>query len=158
MNTNEHDSDPRAALRQKLVAVLLGEAGPEEAAEVERALASDPELAAERERLEATIGLVAGLRGSEGSEHLSPAAASRLADAAAQRHPFRQAQGGPAAPRPWYASPIFRMAAMIAVLVGAFAAWRAGQPQQPAPELQASAERRVGTRGATGGDAGEGHG
>jgi Ca-activated chloride channel family protein len=157
MNTNEHESDPRASLRQKLVAVLLGEAGAEESAEVERALAADPQLAAERARLAATIGLVQSLQGADAGEHLSPAAAERLADAAAQRatgprplagpQPFVRPEG---ARRAWHASPVFRLAAMFALLLGSFAMWRSAEgtadkskrgANLPASALQASLEK-----------------
>ncbi len=158
MNTNEHESDPRASLRQKLVAVLLGEAGAEETAEVERALAADPELGAERARLAAAIGLVQGLKGADAGAQLSPEASERLADAAAQRASGPRPLAGPqtlvrpeGARRAWYASPVFRMAASFALLAGAFAAWRAseGTSEQskakhqvlPASELRASLEK-----------------
>ena len=58
MQNNEHTPDEASRISQLLVASLLGEASPEETAEVERALAASPELRQERERLEATIGLV----------------------------------------------------------------------------------------------------
>jgi Mg-chelatase subunit ChlD len=157
MNTNEHESDPRAGLRQKLVAVLLGEAGAEEIAEVERALAADPELGAERARLAATIGLIQSLKGADAGAQLSPAASERLADAAAQRAAGPRPLAGPqslvrpqGARRAWYASPVFRAAASFALIAGAFAAWRASEGTSesskskrrlPASELQASLEK-----------------
>lgn len=128
MNTNEHESDPRAGLRQKLVAVLLGEASAEETAEVERALAADPELAAERSRLTATIGLVQTLQGADAGAHLSPAATERLTDAAAQRATGPRPLAGPQpARRAWSTSPVFRIAALFALVVGSFAIWRAAE-------------------------------
>ncbi|MBJ02128.1 MAG: hypothetical protein CMK00_04565 [Planctomycetes bacterium] len=54
-------------IHQLLIAVLLGEATPAEVAEVTTALAESAELRAERERLEATIGLVTEHLGSEPS-------------------------------------------------------------------------------------------
>ena len=47
-----------AEREQRLTALLLGELPPTEAEEVRRALAADPELAREHERLRHTIELV----------------------------------------------------------------------------------------------------
>ena len=44
MTYNEDNLDPRARMTRLLVASLLGEAGPAETAEVERALAAEPHL------------------------------------------------------------------------------------------------------------------
>ncbi|HUG36371.1 MAG TPA: hypothetical protein VML54_05440, partial [Candidatus Limnocylindrales bacterium] len=84
-----------------LCAVLLGEASEAERAEVERALEASPELCAERERIAATIALVGGALKEGAGDSLRPEATAALTAAAGRRR----------APRRWYASPAFRLAA-----------------------------------------------
>ncbi len=126
MNIEENDQNPKARIGQLLVAVLLGEASAAEAAEVEAALQASPELRAERERLEATIGLVRGLKDGGGPQRLSPESAAALAQAAERMNPFARArETGPSASRPWYSTSAFRIAASAALILGALASWRA---------------------------------
>ena len=80
----KHDpTDPqmnRDPLHEDLCAYLLGEAEPEVSARIEVALAADPELAAERDRLAQVLGLVQG--SLTGEERLSDAALASLLEAA----------------------------------------------------------------------------
>lgn len=142
MQNNEHEQP--SDISRMLVATLLGEASPEEAAKVERALAASPELRAERDRLQATIGLVQGLDDGAAREHLSPAAAARLA-AAADAHAASGAVGGSVLPfqrterasfGSWTRSPTMRLAASFALLIGALAAWKLGTGGPMAPAGQ----------------------
>lgn len=89
-------------LHEQLCAYVLGEASPEERAEVERALEQDPALREERARLEATIGIVRGALGHE--ESLAP---GTVEDVLARAR---------AARRPWHARPAVRIAAGIVAL------------------------------------------
>jgi Ca-activated chloride channel family protein len=88
-------------LHEKLCAFILGEASEEVRAEVEKALEASAELRAERERIEATIGLVQTAMAS-GEALPTDAASEILADARALRK------------RPWYALPSVRIAAGVA--------------------------------------------
>jgi len=88
-------------LHEKLCAFILGEASEEVRAEVEKALEASAELRAERERIEATIGLVQTAMAS-GEALPTDAASEILADARALRR------------RPWYALPSVRIAAGVA--------------------------------------------
>ncbi|HVS09362.1 MAG TPA: von Willebrand factor type A domain-containing protein, partial [Planctomycetota bacterium] len=96
-----------------------------ERAALEAEIAADPALAAERERLAATIGLVSSLAADVPAERLSPEAAARLASAAAGGG--RMLAGPGSSGRVWYASPVFRAAAGFALVLGAFALWRGSQ-------------------------------
>ncbi|MCK6447253.1 MAG: von Willebrand factor type A domain-containing protein [Planctomycetes bacterium] len=118
MNADTNDFEGRAIpnegdrLHQLLCAVVLGEASDEERAEVERALATSPELRAEKQRLEATIGLFQGAL-TDG-ERLAPIAERELEQALARRRR-----------RPWHAHPGFRIAASFVVFGSAgWIAWR----------------------------------
>ena len=95
-----------------LCAWILGETSEEEAREVQAALEASPELRAERERLEGTIGLMRDAYSGE----------ARLSDGA-MAHLLRQAGGGaaPAIRRPgpgWVHSPFLRAAAAVIAVAG----------------------------------------
>lgn len=102
--------DPRS--HENLCAYLLGELEGEERQRLEAELASSEELAAERDRLAATIHLVQGTLGApEAAESLPDDVKGLLHRAAESRRPA-----------PWYAlsSPTMRVAASLAVLVGGY--------------------------------------
>lgn len=122
---DETNHDPRAQLRQRLVADLLGESDAAEHAALEAQIAADPTLAAERERLAATIGLVSELAADVPAERLSPEAAERLRSAA--EGGGRVLAGPGSGGRAWYASPVLRAAAGLMLVLGAFALWRGSQ-------------------------------
>ncbi len=115
MNTNHQEHDERGEaqrLHELLCATILGEASDEERAEVERALEASSDLRAERDRLQATIGLVTSSLNVDGQ--LSPSAANELRSALAKRQR-----------RVWYRTPAFRMAASVLLIPLAWVAWRA---------------------------------
>jgi Ca-activated chloride channel homolog len=97
-------------LHELLCAYALGEADAAQKIEVERALASSPELRAELEKIEDTIGLVRATLGE--SEQMSPEAEKALMHAV-NPEPTR---------RSWYSSGWMRMAASFLV-IGGGAAW-----------------------------------
>jgi Ca-activated chloride channel family protein len=114
---NEHDatdagrdamSETQITLHEKLCAYILGEANDDERAEVERALTMSAELRAERESLEATIGLVRNSMSK--SETLSPEATAGVLSRATVKKS-----------RPWYFSMPMRIAAGIVALTIAYA-------------------------------------
>ena len=108
-------------LHQMLCAYVLGEADAAERSEIERALARDPALCEERDRLAATIGLVQNSLGKD--ETLSYRATSEVTRAAAM-----QMSGPTPAPRsiPWHQSTALRAAASIVAVVGAsYLGWQA---------------------------------
>ena len=111
MSTNERDP-----LHEKLCAWILGEATPDEAREVEAALAASADLREERARLEATIGAVRGAFAAP--ESLSGEALERLLAAAStgtgERHALRAVP--PARPRTLGVA--LRAAAAVTVLLG----------------------------------------
>jgi len=124
MNTNEHDgtNEPseEGRVHTMLCAYVLGEASGDERAEVEQLLEGSAELRAERERLEATIGLV---RTSLGGEDALPAAsASLLTEALAAQQKQR-----------WYRLPAVRLAAAAGVLGLVWVGWQASTREQVAP-------------------------
>ena len=55
---NPSPSNPREPMEVRIVAFLLGEASPFEAAEIQAAMAGDPQLAAFHDQMKRTIGLV----------------------------------------------------------------------------------------------------
>jgi Ca-activated chloride channel family protein len=88
MNTDENFRAP--TMRERMCAALLGEAGPDERAALEREVAADPVLAAEWRRLEATVGLV---RASYAGEAGLPDAVHAELARAARRGRFRLLRG-----------------------------------------------------------------
>jgi len=110
---SEFERDP---LHEKLCAWILGETTPDEAREVEAALARSAELREERARLEATIGAVRGAFAAP--ESLSQDALSTLLSAAASgaggQHRLRAVP--PARPRSL--SMALRAAAAVTALLG----------------------------------------
>jgi Ca-activated chloride channel family protein len=120
--------DPR---HERLCALVLGELSPEEARALEAELAADPELLAEKERIEATLELVA--TSFEGTDAL-PEEALRVLERAASP----SGAGHAAAPsRPWYARPALQLAAGLAALatgvIGGRALWAPPAPESAAP-------------------------
>ena len=97
-------------MHELLCAYALGEADAAQKIEVERALASSPELRAELEKIEDTIGLVRATLGE--TERMSPEAEKALMHAV-NPEPTRKT---------WYSSGWMRMAASFLV-IGGGAAW-----------------------------------
>ena len=141
----ESDSAPKneeERLRQLLCAALLGEASAAEQSEVERALSGDPQLRAERARLEATIGLVRSTLGS--GELRAPHMAGRIealarakAQAALVSPPASQAASN--ARRGWWTTGAFRVAAGAAVILGAYGLVRRMSPNFVRPASSTAA-------------------
>ena len=123
-------------LHEKLCAYILGEASDETRAEVEAALAERPELRAERERIEQTIGLVQATM--SGSEELPPSTAREIL-----------AEAGPRRRRPWYAQTSFRMAAGLAgaALVGVIGFRAMAERPTESPLASASGKSRANESG-----------
>jgi Ca-activated chloride channel family protein len=123
---DEQRPDPRAQAIQRIVADLLGESDAALREQIAADLAADPSLAAERARLQATIGLVRESMAADARpETLSPEAAARLEAAAARAKPVLPGPGSTR--RPWHAAPVFRAAAGFAFVLGAFALWQGSQ-------------------------------
>ncbi len=118
---SDHQISEQDRLNQLLCAYVLGEADAAERAEIEGALARDPALREERDRIAATVGLVKDAMGKD--ETLSYRATSEVTRAAAE-----MIAGPVPARRPvaWYQSSSLRAAASIVALVGgSFLGWRA---------------------------------
>lgn len=115
-------------VHELLCAYVFGELEGAERTEIETELAKSPELRAEREKLEATIGLVQNAMGEE-PEGLSTSAMGSVL-AAAGRSATPSASKG----RPWYSTTAFRLAASLAVVgsVG-FVLVRSYAPEEQAP-------------------------
>ena len=113
---HKHDdirpSGERDERHELLCAYVLGEASAEERERIEAELAADPELRAERERLESTIGLVKAF--GEPAPELSESARQAV-HAAGEDGPGL----APILTLPWYRKPAFRVAALALVAVGA---------------------------------------
>lgn len=111
-------------LSQLLCAYVLGEADAQERAEIEAALANDPALREERDRLAATVGLVKSSLGKD--ETLSYQATAEVARAAADMRPKAIADHrAPGSAAAWYRSSTLRAAASIAAVVGVgYLGWR----------------------------------
>jgi len=83
--TPEFPTDPRQALEVSLTAWLLGELPPDQAEFLQKAIAQDPELARQHERLKQTIGLVRQVTVAPAGQ--SPAKQAEQASAAASAQP-----------------------------------------------------------------------
>lgn len=113
---NEMELNAEQRLQALVCAYVLGEASDAERAEVEGALARSPELRELKARFEATAPLVAGALKERAGEALSPDSKGAL-DAAIARHA-----------RPtFFAQPIVRLAAGVAVAAGAWALYQNSQ-------------------------------
>jgi len=126
-------SEAQITLHEKLCAYILGEANDDERAEVERALTLSAELRAEREQLEATIGLVRNSMSN--GETLSPEATTDVLSRANAKRP-----------RPWYLSVPMRIAAGIAAITIAYAVYESQSDRPMAErvaELGSSSSRRT---------------
>ena len=129
MSADEKRNSEEQALHELLCAYVLGEASDEERAKVEAALEASSELRAERERIEATIGLVqtafpAATAGDEG-DVLAQGTAERLLE---QARSGAGSAGGNVIQGPWQRlsrSPMLKMVAAILVMTGAYASYRA---------------------------------
>jgi Ca-activated chloride channel family protein len=124
MNTNEqheheHEPSEESRVHTMLCAYVLGEATDDERAEVEQLLAGSEELRAERDRLQATIGLVQTTMAGAGGGDALPAEASNVLTAALAA---KQTQR-------WYRRPVVRMAAAAGVLGLAFVGWRVSRTE-----------------------------
>jgi Ca-activated chloride channel family protein len=130
--TNEHEDaamdEREATLHEKLCAYVLGEASESERAEIERALAESAELRAEREKLEATIGLVR--ESMTRGEALSPEATADVLSAAGVKRA-----------RPWYFSTPIGIAAGIVAVTLVYAAYQSHDDRVPAARM-AQVDRR----------------
>ena len=94
--------------RALLCAYVLGELEAGERVEVEARLAASAELRAEKERLEATLGLVTEALAAGANEELPPSASATIQGSAIARRASRR----------WYASSWVRVAAAAVLLVG----------------------------------------
>ncbi len=135
---SDHQISEQDRLNQLLCAYVLGEADAAERAQIEGALARDPALREERDRIAATVGLVKDAMGKD--ETLSYRATSEVTRAAAE-----MIAGPVPARRPvaWYQSSSLRAAASIVAVVGvSFIGWRAFVASQDARSsvLTASAQ------------------
>ncbi|MBK7878492.1 MAG: von Willebrand factor type A domain-containing protein [Planctomycetes bacterium] len=117
-------------MHELLCAYVLGEATADERAEVERALSSSPELAREKERIEATIGLVQGAMGK--NETLSDA----------RREEVLRAVVPPSA-RPWWKETWVRAAAGILFVSFALGGWSVYEQRQRAEECAVAQRERT---------------
>jgi hypothetical protein len=149
--TNEHEAsnerrdETEITLHEKLCAYILGEANDDERAEVERALATSSELRAEREKLEATIGLVR--ESMSDGDVLSPEATAEVISAAST-----QSTAAPrTSSRPWYFPMPMRIAAGIAALTLAYAVL-SQHSTRPEGERVAQLTERALHQGALGAD------
>lgn len=113
---NEMELNAEQRLQALVCAYVLGEASDAERAEVEGALARSPELRELKARFEATAPLVAGALKERAGEALSPDSKGALDAAVARRA------------RPtFFAQPIVRLAAGVAVAAGAWALYQNSQ-------------------------------
>ena len=104
MSDNDELRNEREDSHELLCAFVLGELEDDDRQRVERALVGSKELRAERERIEATIGLVRGAY--SGAQALPPEVIVSLENTE------------PAARPTWHASPNLRAAAALLVIVG----------------------------------------
>jgi Ca-activated chloride channel family protein len=137
---DEEPNDPRAHAVRRIVADLLGEADAAEREQLAADLAADPSLAAERARLEATLGLVRDYAADADAQTLSPEAAARLRRAA--EGSTRVLAGPGSTGRAWYATPLFRAAAGFALALGAFTIWQASRSHMLPAEYVATADAK----------------
>lgn len=108
------DGAQRDHQHELLCKLVFGEASDAERAEIEEALAASEHLREQRAELEATVQLVAGVRGSatsSGSETLSADRHAAILEAAT---PPGKILGGEA----WFRRPAVRVAAAVTLLVG----------------------------------------
>ena len=108
------DGAQRDHQHELLCKLVFGEASDAERAEIEGALAASEHLREQRAELEATVQLVAGVRGSatsSGSETLSADRHAAILEAAT---PPSRILGGEA----WFRRPAARVAAAVTLLVG----------------------------------------
>src|SRR5437899_1850148 len=78
--TPESPIDPRQALEASLTALILGELPADQAEFLQRALAQDPELSQQYERLKRTIELVRETEATPASEPIAKPAPLKLSD------------------------------------------------------------------------------
>ncbi|MEO0649197.1 MAG: von Willebrand factor type A domain-containing protein [Planctomycetota bacterium] len=122
MNDSHHipDDAQRDELHELLCAYLLGEASEAEIERVQAALSTDPELRAERDRLEAAMALVRQHGGAVSSASEEEARVERIA--AAARGASSASTAGPSTSPPGNVFPFARMAKFAAGFVGLAAA------------------------------------
>ncbi len=114
------EMSPGSERHERLCAFVFGELQGAERAAFEAELARDPELAAERERLEATVKLVKHALPEEKLPDSIRATLSRAAARGPARRRFVFLRGGALGRQP-----IVRVAAAVLVLLGGVFAWRA---------------------------------
>lgn len=109
---NEHDENnlPHDERHERLCAYAFGELEGEERSAFEAELSGDPQLKAELERLQATIGLVSSHGG--GALALSEGAAAQLAEKVQASKP------APVIQLAWYQRPWLKVAAALVVIGG----------------------------------------
>lgn len=125
-------------MHELLCAYVLGEATADERAEVERALASSPELALEKQRIEATIGLVQ-----------SAITEDETLSAARREEVLRAAVPPRALPRAWWREGWVRAAAGILFVSFALGGWSIYEQNRRAREcdvarVDGASDRRAG--------------
>ncbi len=114
---NENDPSPQDNLHERLCAYVLGEGTPEERMAIEREMSQSPQLRAQCDTIERTIGLVKNAMA--GSETLSPEAAETVVSAASASRPAR--------PAAMQSVPWLRIAAGIGAVALGFAIVRSSQ-------------------------------
>ncbi len=120
-----HDKSERELLQEKLCAYVFGELEDTERAAFEDELAASPELSAEKERLEATIGLVRTAYTTEDASSAGNDLAQRIVAAASDRRDedvrAREHRGGFLLLR---GGPFVRAAAAVVLLFGGVVLWK----------------------------------
>lgn len=108
------DGAQRDHQHELLCKLVFGEASDAERAEIEEALAASEHLREQRAELEATVQLVAGVRGSATSSASETLSADRHAAILEAATPPGKTLGGEA----WFRRPAARVAAAVTLLVG----------------------------------------
>ena len=108
------DGAQRDHQHELLCKLVFGEASDAERAEIEEALAASEHLREQRAELEATVQLVAGVRGSATSSASETLSADRHAAILEAATPPGKILGGEA----WFRRPAARVAAAVTLLVG----------------------------------------
>jgi Ca-activated chloride channel family protein len=122
----ELELNAQQRMQALVCAYVLGEVDEAERAEVEAALAKSPELRAEEARFEATVGVVSNVLKERAGEVLSPHSTAQLDSAVVDLGLARRARPS------FFSSPLVRIAAGVAVVLGGYAVYReASMPPPP---------------------------
>lgn len=127
---NENDLGAQDGLHERLCAYVLGEGSPEERIAIEREMSQSPQMRAQCDTIERTIGLVKSAMA--GSETLSPEAAETVVSAASASRPAR--------PAPMPSGPWLRIAAGIGAVALGFALVRSHEMPGPVDRRADDAE------------------